>query len=74
LKRQLANNFLFISADAAQEEEKRETRAAACWCFEVCSPCSSLRMCSVFRHPIFKSSINWSRKWENNLRIFLQNK
>jgi hypothetical protein len=30
--------YLFISADAAQEEVKREESAAAHWCFEVYNP------------------------------------
>jgi hypothetical protein len=33
--------LLFISADAAQEKEKREESAAAHWCFKVCSPYSN---------------------------------
>ncbi len=32
--------LLFVSADAAQEKEKREEIAAAHWCFKVCSPYS----------------------------------
>jgi hypothetical protein len=34
--------LFFITADAAQEKEKREESAAAQWCLKVCSPCSSL--------------------------------
>jgi hypothetical protein len=46
LKHQLAKILFFISADAAQEKEKkRETSAAACWCFEVCSPYSTSFEC-----------------------------
>jgi hypothetical protein len=34
--------FLFINAKSAKEkEEKRKKSAAACWCFEVCSPYST---------------------------------
>jgi hypothetical protein len=33
--------LLFISADAANGEEKEKKSAAACWCFKVCSPYSS---------------------------------
>jgi hypothetical protein len=32
--------LLFISADTAQEKEKREESAAAHWCFKVFSPYS----------------------------------
>jgi hypothetical protein len=35
---------LFISADAAQEKEKREESAAAQWCFKVYSPYSIWRI------------------------------
>jgi hypothetical protein len=31
--------LLFLSANAAQEKEKREESPAAHWCFKVCSPC-----------------------------------
>jgi hypothetical protein len=37
MKHQFAN-FLFISADAAQEKDIKIKSAAARWCFKVCSP------------------------------------
>jgi hypothetical protein len=40
--------LLFISADAAQEKEKkREESAAACWCFKVYSPYCKLTVILV---------------------------
>jgi hypothetical protein len=32
-----SKSFLYISANATQEKEKRKIIAAACWCFKVCS-------------------------------------
>jgi hypothetical protein len=42
LKCQLAKCYLFTFADAAQEKEKREKSAAACWRFKVYSSYSSM--------------------------------
>jgi hypothetical protein len=41
---------LFISADAAQEKEKKEECPAAHWCFKVYSPCSIYKKTHLGAH------------------------